>query len=295
MLPRRLGRAVGLGALAAIVGLAIALAIVRLVRDYEPVKPRPFLAGTEPLIIAHRGASAHTTEHTLAAYEQAVAAGADVLELDLRLTADRVPVVAHDEDLDRPLDVPLPIARATVDELRRAVAKTHPDAEADTLLLTFDDVLAGFPDMRLNVELKDDGAALAAAVADRIVEHRAHERVLVASFHSRALRAFRDVAGERVATSAGTAEVIRFYGCYLVRLPCRPDYQALQIPPRPGPLNLTSPRFLRFAERHGLAVHYWTINDPEELRSLLALGADGIMTDDPEAAVAARAALARDR
>jgi glycerophosphoryl diester phosphodiesterase len=283
----RLAGACGLGFVAAVV---LSVLVARACRDYEPVPGRAFLDAPAPQVIAHRGASAVATEHTLEAFEEAIAAGADILELDVHLTADGVPVIAHDRDLERALGVPLAIAQTPLAELHHAIAAAHPDREPEALLLTLDDVLRRFDDARLNIELKDRGGELAHGVAALIEAHGAHDRVLVASFHRRALHAFRELLGDRVATSASTSEVLRFYGCYLVRIPCRPAFQALQIPPSALGLNLASRGFLEFSRRHGLAVHYWTIDDLDEIRRLFHLGADGVMTTDPEAAVRARAA-----
>ena len=280
--------------LAALGACAVALLLVRACRDYEPVAERAFLEVNRPMVIAHRGASALTTEHTLEAFELALEAGADVLELDLRLTADGIPLIAHDRDLARPLGVASPIAETPLADLRAAVGEAKPERPAHEMLLTFEDALRRFSDERLNVELKDNDPALAEAAYRLIERHEAHDRVLVASFHAGVLRAFREVSQGTTATSAATSEALRFYGCYLVRMPCRPSFEALQIPPSAGSSwlapDLSKRRFIAFAHRHGLAVHYWTIDDPTEIERLFAAGADGVMTNDPAVAAAARAA-----
>ena len=291
-------RLAGQYSLAVFVAALLALLLVRTCRDFEPVVDRAFLAASEPLVIAHRGASLAATEHTMTAFEEALAAGADVLELDLRLTGDGVPVIAHDRDLERALGVPLAIATTSLVDLRMAVAAAHPDRDPARVLLTFEDVLSRFDAARLNVELKDNETALALAVAELVERAKAHDRVLVASFHSRVLRTFRDLVDGRVATSASVREALAFYGCYQARIPCRPAFEALQIPPSVGSglisIDLTRRRFLEFARRHGLAVHIWTIDDATELRRLFSLGLDGVMTNDPEVAAAARDASMRD-
>jgi glycerophosphoryl diester phosphodiesterase len=273
-----------------------ALWIVRLTRDYVPVPERAFLRGG-PLVFAHRGASALRTEHTVPAYRRALADGADVLELDLHLSGDGVIVVSHDRDLARALDVPLAIAGHELGALRAAVAARHPLDDPAALLPTLEDVMAGFPAARLNLELKADSAALAAAVAATIDRHGAVDRVLVASFHRGGLEAFRAAAGGRVATAAAPGEGARFYLCYLLEVPCRPAFEALQIPTR---LRSSWPRmrlddedFISFAHRHGLKVHYWTIDDEAVMARLLRAGADGIMTNDPARAVRVRRELGR--
>lgn len=282
---------------AAIVLLAVlavayaALWIVRLTRDLVPRAPRAALAGG-PLVIAHRGASAVVAEHTLAAYRRALADGADVLELDVRLTSDGAVVVTHDRDLGRALAVERVVAEHDLAELRAAVAARHPGAAPAELLPTLDEVIAQFPAARLNVELKDEAPALVTAVAAAIERAGRQDAVVVASFHGDALDRFRAATGGRVATAAGPGEGARFFLCYVLDVPCRPAFDVLQIPPRlrarfPS-LRLDDAAFIDFAHRHGLAVHYWTIDDEPTMRALLGRGADGVITNRPAAAVSVR-------
>jgi glycerophosphoryl diester phosphodiesterase len=257
---------------------------VRLTRDYPRVPARAFLAGG-PLIIAHRGASLAEVEHSTAAYRRALAVGAEVLELDVHRARDGALVIAHDRDLGRALGVPMIVGEHDLAELRAAVAAAHPGVDPATLLPTLPEVLASFPSTRLNLELKDAGVALATDVAALLARGHDRDRVLVASFDGDALDAFRAASHGAVATSASPGEVARFLVCYLLEVPCRPAFEALQVPTsvrRSWPrLRLDRPRFIEFAHRHGLAVQYWTIDDAAEMAHLLAIGADGIMTDDP--------------
>lgn len=264
--------------LAAILGvLYAALWVVRWVRDFEPVRALPYFDGPA-LIMAHRGGGA-AREHSFAAYRASLAAGATVLELDLRATRDGVPVVAHDATLERIYGAEGRIRELTLAELRERV----PDEPPHPL----EDVLAAFPDVRVNIEMKDDVPGMAEAVAARIAAAGATERALVASFHGDVLERFRELAPD-VATSASGGEGIRFFLCYLLEVPCRPDYEALQVPPAIGDgfLSIEPGRreFIDFAHRHGLEVHFWTVDDAGQMRRLLAAGADGLITNHPERA-----------
>ena len=275
-------------ALVVLAALAVcygALLVVRATRSYVRVPEREFLRTERPLVIAHRGGpGGGALEHTLAAQRAAVRAGADVLEIDLRLTKDGIPVVAHDESLARRLELPLAIAGHDLAELRDAVSARH-RGEAGSLLLTFEDVLVQFPGQRLNVELKTDDAALADAVAALVDRHDAHDRVLAVSFHGDVLDRLRERTRGRVATGASSGEAARFFLCYAARVPCRPAFEALQIPRSLGSgwlsLDLDDRDFVAFAHRHGVAVHYWTIDDARAMRRLVSVGADGIITDHP--------------
>ena len=282
-----------LGVLAAAYG---ALWLVRLTRDFAPVRQRSFLSGG-PLVIAHRGASGVETEHTLSSYRRALADGAEVLELDVHRARDGSIVVSHDRNLERALGVPRVIADHDLRALRAELAARYPAADPATLLPTLDEVMVAFPGARLNIELKTDSVALADAVAASIERHGRADQVLVASFHGDVLAHFRARSRGEVATSASLREAARFYICYVFDVPCRPDYEALQIPVRLRSswprFRLDSPEFVAFAHRHGLAVQYWTIDDPEVMARLLAAGADGIMTNLPARAAAVRAERAQ--
>lgn len=260
--------------------LYAALWTVRWVRPYQPVAAHPFFAGS-PLVFAHRGGDGGR-EHSSAAYETAIARGADALELDVRLSADGIAVVAHDASLARVWGVDRDVAALTVAEMRE-VAEGEPP-------LLLDEVLLRFPGTRLNIELKEDSPRLADAVAAAVTASGREQEVLVVSFHDDALDRFRARA-PGVATGASGREAIGFYLCYLLEVPCRPAYQALQVPRRLGDGRLSlepgSRAFLDFAHRHGLAVHYWTIDEPRTMKQLLERGADGLITNRTE--IAARA------
>lgn len=275
----------GLWALGVVATLYAALWVVRCTRDYVPVPERPFLAGTRPLIVAHRPASIATGEHTAAAFDDVQGESVDVLELDLRLTRDGQVVVAHDSNLVRTHQLALIVAQSDLDVLHDALGERYPDRSADEILMTLDSVLRRYPERRLNLELKSSDPGLAEAVARLIDRYERHDDVLVVSFSSDAMDRFREASRGRVATGASAGEAARFYVCYLLEVACRPDYEVLQIPPRlrsgwPS-VRLDDASFLAFAHRHGLEVHYWTVNDEGTMRRLLEAGADGIMTDRP--------------
>jgi len=240
----------------------------------EKARERPFLAAAPPVSnIAHRGASGLAPEHSRRAYELALEQGADVLELDLRLTSDRVLFVAHDRTLKRTLGLEQAFADVTAAELRAIAGARAP--------LDIDEVLERYPGVRFNLELKDDMLEAASALAQVITRHGAEERVLVASAHRRVLTAFRSATGGAVATSAATREALDYYICYLMERTCPTAYSALQLPAI-GVLGLTRAAFVARAHERGLVVHFWTVDEPERMRALIDAGADGIMTNRPD-------------
>lgn len=241
-----------------------------------PTNPRerPFFAGLPPVLnIAHRGASTLALEHSFEAYELALAQGAHVLELDLRLTRDAALLVAHDRTLRRTVG-----REEAWSELTRAQVA---ELAGGRMPLDLDQVLSHFPAARFNLELKDDTVEGPRALAQVLARQGAAGRVLVASQHVRVLEALRTVTQGTVATSASQDEALDYYACYLMGRTCIGQYSALQLPAL-GVLGITSARFIAQAHEQGLAVHYWTIDDPTRMAELLAHGADGIMTNRPD-------------
>jgi glycerophosphoryl diester phosphodiesterase len=134
--------------------------------------------------------------------------------------------------------------------------------------------------VRLNVDLKSEEPALVERFIAIVREHQAEERVIAASFFRSTLSSLRR-AGWRGESSLSRAEFL-YWGLvpkWLQR--GTPAATRAQIPTHAGPLQLATPGKLEKLRQLGLRVDYWTINDPNEARRLVALGADGIMTDDP--------------
>ncbi len=236
---------------------------------------QPFFVGLPtPLNIAHRGASGERAEHSWDAYDLALGQGADVLELDVRMTRDGVLVVAHDRDLTRVAGVPLPIASSSLEQLRHAAGDRAP--------IPLVEVLARYS-ARLNLEIKEDRPEVAGALLALLRKTGRQKSVIVASFHAGVLHAFREAAQGEVATAAHVREAVTFVFAYFLGLSVAPEYASLQISRRLGPfLDLGRPGLVAFAHAHGLAVYYWTIDDESEMRALLEAGADGVMTNYPE-------------
>jgi glycerophosphoryl diester phosphodiesterase len=142
-----------------------------------------------------------------------------------------------------------------------------------------DEVLDAWPRIRFNVDVKS-GAVVEPAVA-AVQRAGAVDRVLIASFSDARLTRVRALAGPRLATSIGMRGVARLRSAAITGIPVRlpESVAAVQIPVRTGPLTVLTSRFLKYVHRLGREVHVWTIDDPAEMRRLLDLGVDGIMTD----------------
>ena len=235
----------------------------------------PYLDAPVPLASAHRGGAADGDENTAEAFARAVKLGYRYVETDVHATADGVPVVFHDASLER-----LTGTVGRVADLRWADLATLRVGGAGAVP-RLDDVLAAWPDVRFNIDVKADAAA--APAVDVIHADSAADRVLLASFSDARLARLRALAGPRVATSLGRGEVTRLLVSAWTRTPLRLPRSAVaaQVPARHGRVPIVDRRFVTRAHRLGLQVHVWTIDDPAEMARLLDLGVDGLMTDRP--------------
>src|SRR3954470_6510308 len=162
------------------------------------IAPKPFFRATRPQVFAHRGGCALGPENTIAAFDRGVAAGADGLELDVRLSADGAVVVHHDETLDRTTNGAGPLARRTAAELA-AMDAGYRFEQAGRFdfrgqgvgIPTLREVLRRYPDVRIIVEMKVDSAEMGEALASEVRQASAVDRVCAAGFGARAVRAAR--------------------------------------------------------------------------------------------------------
>ena len=269
----------------ALAGLAIAVAL-RLGRERRSVAGPGW-----PVNLAHRGASASAPENTLEAFRLAVESGAGGLELDVHLTRDGHVVVIHDPTLDRTTNRTGAVSEMTLDELREPDAGHNFSPEGSTLpyrglnlrIPTLVEVLREFPGVTANIDMKADRPGIEAAVMDVLREADAEGRVLVVSSRYGAVRRFRRISGGHISTGASRWETGIFYLFSNLRLErlLSPAYDALQVPVRHRGLKLVTQRFLDAAHDRGVRVDVWTINEADEMRMLLDLGVDVIMSDRP--------------
>jgi glycerophosphoryl diester phosphodiesterase len=247
-------------------------------------------AQQDVLNIAHRGGRGLWPENTIYGYREALGTGTDVLEIDVWRTSDNIVVVNHDEKVDRTTEGRGEVRSFTLTDLqeldagyRWSIDGTYPYRGVGHSIPSLDEVLTEFPSARFNIDLKENSNALIQGVSDLIDKHAAHDRVMIASFHQRALRKFRKLNPD-VPTSAGSAEIIRFILLSKLGLSdlFTPPFEAFQVPMASGPITVVNATFINAAHKQGLVVHPWTINDPDEMRRLIALGIDGIITDFPD-------------
>jgi len=241
--------------------------------------------GAPPLVFGHRGASAIETENTVAAFTRAMADGADGVELDVQRCASGEVVVFHDGDLAR-----LAGRSGRISETPwRLLQKVQ--LRGGGTIPTLDEVLAALPPPALvNIELKCEGLlpegcrALIEAVADVVDRADAHGRVLVSSFHPAALWYWKQIR-PMVPVGLLFERARRFSRPW----PLRTSWLAPLL--RPLALHpedvLCSPENVAFWRSQGFALNVWTVDHPQRMAGLAAMGVAGIITNNPAVACSA--------
>ncbi len=202
----------------------------------------------------------------MAAFENAVALGYRYLETDVRATSDGVGVLFHDATLHRVTE-----HRGRLENLDWA-ALQRVRVRGREPVPRLDDLLAAWPSARLNIDVKCRAAI--GPVVDAIRRTGSLDRVCVGSFSARRLDAVREALGPALCTSLAPRDALA------VRRGRAPAAGACtQVPPRLGAVTLVDERYLGHAHDLSLPVHVWTVNREDEMRRLLDLGVDGVMTD----------------
>ncbi|MGP4017607.1 glycerophosphodiester phosphodiesterase family protein [Saccharopolyspora sp. 5N708] len=240
----------------------------------------PFLLGPRPRAFAHRGwhlGELHDLENSLSAFRRAVAEGFQYIETDVHATADGVVVVHHDPTLERTTD-----GRGTIRRLPWSAVSSALIGGREPVC-RLDAALEELPEAFFNIDVKDDWAV--GPVLRTLRAHNAWDRVCLASFAEHRVAALRRGGGPRLLTSMGRRSAgLLWLGSRWGGWPLRSVVAggAAQVPPQAGLLHLIDSRFVRQAHRWGLEIHAWTVDDATEMRALLELGVDGLVTDRPD-------------
>lgn len=231
-----------------------------------------------PVVIAHRGDKAFAPENTLAAFRQAADKGAEAVEFDVKLTADGQVVVLHDQTVDRTTGGVGNVAGLTLAALRDLDAGAwFSEQFRGERIPTLDEVFDGFGRrLYMNVELTNyatPGDDLVSRVALLVEKHGLQERVLLSSFFARNLRRARallpQVPRALLAWRGWLGYPARACGW-------RGDYVALH-----PHLDDVDAGLVFRAQAAGKRLHVWTVNAEADLKNMIGLGVDGIITDDP--------------
>lgn len=194
------------------------------------------------------------------------------------LVGERVKFTTDDGKNVTPLDVEYPIG----------ITARH---ESVFLATTLEELIVAFPENNINVEIKQSdelGLRCLEEVIHIIEKHDAFDRVVVASFHNDIYKEFERLVDEKKVPdnfmySPGIAGVAEYYVLSILGLDIffSDGITVFQLPTEEYGINFASSRTVKNAHKHNIAVHYWTVNDEDEMRRLVKIGADGIMTDYP--------------
>jgi glycerophosphoryl diester phosphodiesterase len=251
----------------------------------------PLAAEKGLVVFAHRGGGGCWPENTMLAFHNALALGVDALETDIHRTADGQLVLIHDPFVDRVTEGMGRVADMTLAQLKGLDAGyrwtrdglTFPFRGQGLTIPTLVELLAAFPDIWINVDIKQHEPVVVDQFAALIEEYQMADKMMVGSFDEATVWRFRRMSPQ-VKTAASLAEVARlllFSRLGLGRW-YRSPAASLQIPERHGLLPVVRPAFVRAAHRHRMAVHVWTVDEYSDMKRLIAHGVDGLMTDYPD-------------
>jgi glycerophosphoryl diester phosphodiesterase len=248
---------------------------------------------------AHQGGAIEAPASTLYAIERAVESGVPAVELDVHATADRRLVVCHDATLDRTTPVKGEITSRSLNELMDIdnsywfgdddggyPFRGRATSDRRFGIATLEEVLERFPEVIFNLDIKRTAPEVEPyeeLLAELLRSYGRKEDVIVASFNDGATDTFSSYAPE-IPTSAGTAATVSFYRCVREGTAVPESVRrhvALQVPATYNGITVVDRDFVETAHKSGLAVHVWTVDDPAEMRQLIELGVDGVISDVP--------------
>ncbi len=214
-------------------------------------------------VIGHRGAPALAPENTLQGIEKAYSCGADMVEMDVRLSSDGVLVLMHDETVDRTTNGSGRIEDLSLRELKSLDAGGEPVPTLGEAIM-----LTKSLNMIAVVEMKEEG------IEELVLDELLGSKAIVTSFYHRSILELNELLAEKKAKDIMTGVIIS-------SLPVNPidlalDARATAIFPK-----RVNPNLFKVAHRKGVKVYPWGVNTIERAAWLLKLGADGLVTDDP--------------
>lgn len=253
-----------------------------------------FFNAARPTIFGHKGSGGDAPENTFPSFDKAIKDGADVLETDLRLTKDGVVVIMHDAFLEGTTNGTGWVRDYTLEELKKLDAaynfstdggKTFPLRGTGITIPTLDELFARYPGVKINLDMKTRNPAIVGKVLDLIEKHSRADITMAGSFHYPNARRIRHQAKKRglaIKAYAAKPEVAAAVGATKLHNPFHTNkFDAFDIPVTNGKVTIITEEFVKRAHANGRKVAAWTINDPAEMKRLLEMGIDGIITDYP--------------
>ncbi len=233
----------------------------------------PYLAGQEFICFAHRGGGLEQHENSATAFNAAKAMGYRYIETDVQATADGELIVFHDDTLERTTNGFGTISTLPYSEVRDAlIGGVEP-------IMTLEHALEEFPDILFNIDIKTEKALQ--PTLDLMANMKCYGRVCLASFSDNRLAKVRRYLGPEVCTSAGPRNVFALkLASWGMPMAASPVHCA-QVPISEYGVTIVTSSFIRHCNNLGIAVHVWTIDGEDEMRRLIRLGVNGLISDRP--------------
>ena len=233
----------------------------------------PYLANHAFICLAHRGGGAEQYENSASAFAAAQSLGYRYIETDVQATADGTLIVFHDDTLERTTNGTGIISSLPYSTVSQALIG---GTEA---IMTLEQALEQFPDLCFNIDIKTDKALQ--PTLDLMAKMKCFDRVCLASFSDNRLAKVRRHLGPEICTSAGPRGVFALkLGSWGLPAPATPVHCA-QVPVSEYGITIVTSRFIKHCNKNGIAVHVWTIDEEAEMRRLIKLGVNGLITDRP--------------
>ena len=245
-----------------------------------------------PHIIAHQGSSLELPPNTIDAFQLALDQGADIIELDIWRSRDGVWVVIHDRNLSRITGVDKDIMDLTYEEIQSLDAGynftnssgNYSYRNKNYRIPSLEQVFKMFNNEKINIEIKGDNTLGLSDLVDLVMKYQMERKLLVVSSSYRVIKKFRKITNYEIATAASKPDIMKMV--YLGKIPgFKFHFDAFQLPfysEKVKNLGFLNKDWINSMQTKGLEVHYWTIDNVEDIKNAVTIGANGIMTNKPK-------------
>ena len=247
-----------------------------------------------PHIIAHQGSSLDLPPNTLEAFQLALDQGADIIELDIWRSKDGTWVVIHDRNLSRITGVNKDITKLTFEEIQLLDAGYNFSDSSGNFLYrnkgykipSLEQVFKQFNNEKINIEIKTVSKLGLSDLVQMIKKYQMEKKVLVVSFSYNVIKKFRKISNNQIATAASKSDIMRMI--YFGKLPWyKIRFDAFQIPfysKKVERYGLKNTEWIGKMRSKGMEVHYWTVDNSEDIKKAFSIGAGGVITNKPKIA-----------
>ena len=247
-----------------------------------------------PHIIAHQGASLDLPPNTIEAFQLALDHGADIIELDIWRSMDGVWVVIHDRNLLRITGVNKDITKLTFEEIQSLDAGYNFSDSSGSYLYrnkgykipSLEQVFKQFNNEKINIEIKTVSKLGLSDLVQMIKKYQMEKKVLVVSFSYNVIKKFRKISNNQIATAASKSDIMRMI--YFGKLPWyKIRFDAFQMPfysKKVERYGLKNTEWIGKMRSKGMEVHYWTVDNSEDIKKAFSIGAGGVITNKPKIA-----------